>query len=637
MIGILAPRKVHTKPPKFWPLLALVACSTLILVSCGGSTPAPAPPPPPALSIVLLNVGIFSPGQTGAQYSIQIANVGGTTTSGSVTVTDTMPAGLTATNISGTGWTCTLSSLSCTRSDLLIPNSVYPDVSVTVNVGNTSGTVTNTVTASGGGAATATASDPTTIGAHQIDHVVIIFQENRSTDNLFQGLCTANGGVPGCDPTGTNPAQYDIASSGLTSSGTAIPLTPAAGGLITKYDLGHGHYSFVESCDYQSSTNTCLMDGADKNNCDPVADCPADPEYQYVPASAVQPYLTMATTYVFGDHMFQTNQGSSYPAHQYIISGTSAVCVPGASDCPGGTTSAFAVSSEPENPVPRPDGSFWAGCLAPPGNKNEIIDTSQASPTTAQILITQLCYEHPTLTDLLDAAGLSWKYYAPDPGDVWTAPNTIRHMCEPTSADGLYDDTVCSGSDWTASNPNVVLEGSGAQILTDIANGQLADVSWVIPTGNNSDHASNPIDDGPSWVTAIVNAIGQNTQYWGNTVIIVAWDDWGGWYDHVPPPDIRDSNEYGFRVPLIVISAYAKPAYISHVTHDFGSILKFVESTFSLGEINPGVGYADSRSDDLSDCFNFNQSPLVFTPISAPVSAEHFIYDTSPPTPPDND
>ena len=134
-----------------------------------------------------------------------------------------------------------------------------------------------------------------------------------------------------------------------------------------------------------------------------------------------------------------------------------------------------------------------------------------------------------------------------------------------------------------------------------------------------------------------MNAIGQNPQYWGNTAIIVSWDDWGGWYDHVPPPNIRDSYEYGFRVPLIVISAFAKPAYISHLTHDFGSILKFVESAFSLGEINPMVGYADSRSDDLSDCFNFNQLPLVFTPIVAPVSAGHFLNDKSAPLPPDDD
>jgi uncharacterized repeat protein (TIGR01451 family) len=636
---------VRTIPAKFGLPLALVVYSTLILTSCGGgSTPAP-PPPPPALTIALSHIGNFPPGQTGDEYTIQITNTGGSPTSATVTVTDTIPAGLTATNISGTGWTCTLSSLSCTRSDALTPNNVYSDITITVNVGTTPGTVTDQAMVSGGGAPNATASDPTTIGPQQIDHVVIIFQENRTPDNLFQGLCAANSGVPGCDPTGVNPAQYDIASSGLTSSGATLPLTPVAGGLITTYDLGHGHYSFLEACDYQPSTNTCKMDGADKNQCNPSQNCPANPEYQYVPASDVQPYLTMAQTYTFGDHTFQTNQGPSFPAHQYIISGTSAVCVPGATDCPGGTTSTFSVADNPNNNIARPDGTFWAGCLAPLGSTIDTIDTSKASPETAETKVTQintngvltgLCYEHPTLTDLLDAASLSWKYYAPSAGSIWTAPDAIQHMCVPTSADGMFDDTVCSGADWTATNPNVVIEGSGAQILTDISNGQLADVSWVIPAGQNSDHADNSTDNGPSWVAAIVNAIGQDPQYWGNTAIIVAWDDWGGWYDHVPPPNIRDSYEYGFRIPLIVISAFAKPAYISHVTHDFGSILNFIEGSFRLGFIGSGT-YADSRSDDLSDCFNFNQLPLLFTPIAAPVNADHFLHDTSPPTPPDND
>jgi phospholipase C len=180
------------------------------------------------------------------------------------------------------------------------------------------------------------------------------------------------------------------------------------------------------------------------------------------------------------------------------------------------------------------------------------------------------------------------------------------------------------------------MEGSGAQIITDISNKQLAAVSWVIPTGSASDHAAGNDGSGPSWVASIVNAIGQSP-YWGNTAIIVTWDDWGGWYDHVPPPNIRDSYEYGLRVPLIVMSAYAKPAYVSHVTHDFGSILKFTETVFDLGEIDPAVGYADSHSDDLSDCFNFNQVALIFTPIAAPLDANYFLNDKSPPTPPDND
>ena len=108
----------------------------------------------------------------------------------------------------------------------------------------------------------------------------------------------------------------------------------------------------------------------------------------------------------------------------------------------------------------------------------------------------------------------------------------------------------------------------------------------------------------------------------------------GGWYDHVAPPQIKNNSyEQGFRVPLIVVSPYAKPGYISHVHHDFGSILKFVEKSFSL----PSLGYADSRADDLSDCFNFNQNPLVFHTIAAPLSADDFLNDKTAPLDPDDE
>ena len=176
------------------------------------------------------------------------------------------------------------------------------------------------------------------------------------------------------------------------------------------------------------------------------------------------------------------------------------------------------------------------------------------------------------------------------------------------------------------------------QVLTDIANGQLAQVSWVIPDGAHSDHAAVNDGSGPSWVASIVNAIG-NSPYWANTAIIITWDDWGGWYDHVAPTVINDGVSwgsgyvYGFRVPLIVVSPYAKAAYISHTTHDFGSILKFIETTFNL----PSLGYADAPADDLSDCFNLTQTPITFQTIPAPLDAAHFINDKRPPTDPDDD
>ena len=490
----------------------------------------------------------------------------------------------------------------------------------------TTGVTTVTVTGMAGASTSSTTLTLTVIKAGQVDHVVIIFQENRSVDNLFQGLCTAKGS-PGCDPTGADPSKYDIASQGVISSGQTIPLTPVT--LVVPYDLGHSHISFLDACDYNPSTNTCAMDGANKIPCDG-SQCPANASYQYVQSSDVQPYLTMAQTYAFGDHMFQSNEGPSFPAHQYILSGTSRIAA----------TSSTTIADNP-TVTPQLNGSLDAGCLAPPGSYVNAIDIDEASPLTKLTIVDYpLCFEHPTLTDLLDNAALSWKYYAAMPGSIWTAPDAIEHMCQPYSADGKNDDTVCNGPDWTNANPNVVIEGSGAQIITDITNGQLATVNWVIPTGANSDHADNSVDNGPSWVSSIVNAVG-NRQYWADTVIIVTWDDWGGWYDHVPPPLIRDSYEYGLRVPMIVVSPYAKPAYISHQVNDFGSVLKFVEEIFALPTIdnsNPSTPYADSYAlGDLSDFFDFNQTPQPFTPIDAPLKADYFLNDKSPPTPPDND
>jgi phospholipase C len=427
----------------------------------------------------------------------------------------------------------------------------------------------------------------------KIKHVVIIFQENRSPDNLFHDQNLINAGA-------------DIALQGKTSRGKVVTLQPVP--LVTNYDLDHTHPAFVQAW------NNGAMNGADLNICSPSQNCPNLPQYQYVNDLNVQPYFTMAETYTFGDRMFQTNQGPSFPAHQYIISGTSAVAA--------GSTINVA-----DNPVGAPGD---AGCLAPPGATVYTIDTSQPNPDTQEIQTDQLCYEHPTLTDLLDASQFSWKYYTPSAGSIWTGPNAINHMCGPNVPPP--NATACVAPEWTN---HVVIEGKGAQIITDIQNGQLPIVSWVIPDGDASDHPGNNMDTGPSWVASIVNVIG-TSQYWSDTAIIVTWDDWGGWYDHVAP-QVRDSYEYGLRVPLIVISPFVKAAYISHVTHDFGSILKFIETQFGLSTVGPGAGYADSRADDLSDCFDFNQTPLVFQQIQAKYDANYFLNRTGPPTPPDND
>ena len=460
------------------------------------------------------------------QYSITATNDSSGSTSGTVSVSDTLPSVFTASSASGSGWNCTLSPVSCARSDSLAAGASYPTITLTVKVAQSaSGTVTDAATVSGGGPGSGTASIQTPIGSGnsgKIQHVVIIFQENRSPDNLFQDPKLIQRGA-------------DIQSYGYAGN-TKIPLTPVS--LVTNYDLDHGHTAFQHACDWNGAE--CAMDGEYQVNCGPPDNCPPNPQYQYVQASDVQPYYAMAETYAFGDRMFQTNQGPSFPAHQYILSGTSAVCVPGAT-CPSGTTSTYYLAGNPENDT-RADGTSGAGCLAPPGTQVTMLDTSMPFPNDNLIeLAGGGCVEHPTLTDLLDASGLSWKYYASEDGSIWTAPDAIQHMCLPTA--GPPDQLTCNNPDWTAKDPHVVIEGTGAQVITDVQNCQLPAVTWVIPDGPASDHARGNNGLGPSWVASIVNQIGENAScpgtgetYWNDAAIIVTWDDWGGWYDHVAPP-----------------------------------------------------------------------------------------------------
>jgi phospholipase C len=201
-------------------------------------------------------------------------------------------------------------------------------------------------------------------------------------------------------------------------------------------------------------------------------------------------------------------------------------------------------------------------------------------------------------------------------------------MCQPGGTP-----LACRGPDWT--DGKIVLNPS--QVLTDIAQNNLASVSWVNPTGQESDHALGNDGTGPAWVASIVNAIG-NSPYWKNTVIIITWDDWGGWYDHVAPPIDPNYGYYenGFRVPLIVVSPYTPAGYVSQTTHTFGSVLKFIETAFSLPLIPPGT-FVDARSDDLSDFFNFSKPPRRFLPVPAPLGPDFFLHDKRPRVDPDTE
>jgi phospholipase C len=412
------------------------------------------------------------------------------------------------------------------------------------------------------------------IGARsKIEHVVIIVQENRTPDDLFNGL-------PGAD----------TVRSGRNSYGQVVELHRVP--LATPYTLIHTHDAFkTEYADGQ-------LNGFDKvrTGCHRGATCPpaAIRAYGYVSPGDIKPYLAMAEQFTFADHMFQTNQGPSFPAHQYILSGTSTI----RNDSPLRAS---------EN-VFAPGDKNSGGCDSPPGSTVAVID-----PAGKEDQRVFPCFSRRSLPELLEAHGLSWHYYQAHLGaGTWHGPDAILQLRESPE---FFKDVVAPPS----------------RVLTDIAEGRLANVAWVTPTGAASDHSGLNNGSGPSWVASVVNAVGQS-QYWSNTVIFITWDDWGGWYDHVRPVQYN-SYELGFRVPLIVVSPYAKRHFVSHRQHEFGSILKFVEKTFEL----PSLGTTDVRADDLSDCFDFSRHPLRFRPIPAPLAPSYFLKQPISMQDPDDD
>ena len=471
-------------------------------------------------------------------------------------------------------------------------------------------------------------------GKTPIKHVIVIFQENRTPDNLFQGLCTANGGVPGCTPTGAS-GTYNIASTYEDAAGQTTPLTPV--GLATNFDLDHSHggpklngtiSGFNFEFEHQGiagkpAANVPTNCGANTFGC--VVPANNYSQFMYVHNTQVRntngtvgglldPYITMATTYGWANRMFQTNQGPSYPAHQFIFGATSA---PTPGDDAAGVFAAenapsanYGCGSGESVQLIRPNGSS-----APPfGTETPGDETVQCFTRNAMDFL----FSQPT-------PKITWTYYSQGQTSLWVAPNSLSNICIPLNG-------VCTGPDWTKGASNGYVDTQPPDVLNDIANCSLSQVSWITPAGQYSDHPLNS-GQGPSWVAAIVNAIGTNTNcdgdtgYWKDTVIFITWDDWGGWYDHVRPIFQKGANQndyqLGFRVPLLVVSAYsAKPGYISNLEYDFGSILKAIEGIFGLGNL----GMADQRAaNDLHDFFNFNHSPTTYKVIPAPLGAAFFL------------
>jgi len=403
----------------------------------------------------------------------------------------------------------------------------------------------------------------------KIKHVIIIVQENRSFNNLFMG-------VPGAT---TQNYGYD-------TNGSKITLQPV--GLETTWDIEHDSYGYLAACNGTGSFpgTDCQMNGFDKQYWGCGNNCPnKNPPYSYVPKSETAPYFQMAKYYTLADQMFASNfDASSFISHQYIIAGqaSSAVNYPhGQWGCDGGS-----------------------GDLVSEVNQHRLVNGYEVT-----------CFDNTTLGDELDTAKQPWAFYTAaldGDGNLWSAYQAIKH--------------IRYGPDWSK---DIITPQTN--FFKDVKKGKLRTVSWITPTCENSDHAGCGSNKGPSWVTSLVNAVGES-KYWNSTAIVIFWDDYGGWYDPVGPA-LVDYDGLGMRIPMLVISAYSKKGYVSHVPYEHGSILRFVEDEFGL----PRLSASDSRANSIAtDCFDFSQSPRKFQKIKAPLDENYFLHQPLDRRPPDN-
>lgn len=401
----------------------------------------------------------------------------------------------------------------------------------------------------------------------KIKHVVIVIQMERSFNNLFYGY-------PGAK----------TVSYGYNKKGQKIPLRPVS--LATKWAFeGINAYTACNGIGKIRGTD-CRMNGFD------------DRAYAYVPHSETKPYFDMAHQYALADEMFASNfDASTFGSLQYIIEG------------------------QDHGVVGEPSG-LW-GCAGGP-DWIKRLGGGRIHP----------CFSSTTLASELDAKRLSWAYYAqavnapggtycgsefsPDYGmqqkGIWSAYQAIKY--------------ICYGADW---DEDVNPFSPPSKFLTNIASGELRDVTWITPTYQNSDQAGSDSATGPSWVTSLVNAVGES-KYWDSTAIFILWDSYGGWYDPMPPKYL-DNDGLGFRIPLLIISPYAKKGYVSHVHFEHGTILKFAEDVFGL----PRLAISDRRANSPDDAFDFSKPPRAFVPIKTPLSADYFIHEPLDTRPPDTD
>jgi phospholipase C len=446
-----------------------------------------------------------------------------------------------------------------------------------------------------------------------IQHVVVIYMENRTADDLFSGYFN----VP-FPRGGTFGSALD-----LRDPNVAPTLAPNPIGAYFDPDHSH-HLGFVqESLGHYND----IPLGCSNHKCPPTASA-----LTYVPAPEPSPYVAMIKNFAYANHVLQANSGPSYAAHQYAIAGQSG----GLSDN-APPPYQYAPNAQSENPQPvskERDGDEFEGA----GTGGTLVGNCFSGATYSVTTLNMFapypgmdgnphppCAEYTTILDEMASTygpplDADWQYVAYANNSIWAAPMAIDH---------LY--TSYAGGNNKTTQPFAVDPDAVAFVNNLSARSParpFAALTYLTPCPRESDHPiSTGSADGPAWLAYVVNAIGES-KYWANTTIVVTWDDWGGFYDHYRPSGTwpyhpnpnpydnpNDTNEWGFRVPLIVISPYVTSrAYVSTKLRSQSAILNYIESTFELASLR-----ADDMSngaDALGDLFNFRRAPLPYVPIT---------------------
>jgi phospholipase C len=417
---------------------------------------------------------------------------------------------------------------------------------------------------------------PAPAGIGKIKHVVVIMQENRSFDSYF-------GTYPGADGIPMRGGQPAVCVP--DPAGTCVePFHDTA-------DLNHGgpHGAGSAAADVDGGKMDGFIAQAERarkgcqNVNDPACGGSSTDVMGYHDAREIPNYWAYARHYVLQDHMFEPNASWSLPAHLFMVSEWSARCG----------------SDDPASCVNR---------LETPGYPPDYHHNGRIPH-----------YAWTDLTWLLHRHGVSWAYYVFTGAEPDTADD--EEMATPSQPQNARTAGIWNPLPFFAT----VKEDGELGNVRDVSEffhaaqtGTLPAVSWICPNDKVSEHPPGLVSAGQAWVTSLIDAVMQGPS-WNSTAIFLAWDDWGGFYDHVAPPAV-DSNGYGLRVPGLVISPYARAGYVDHQTLSFDAYVKFIEDVFLGGQrLDPATdGRPDPRPTvredvgilgDLRHDFDFNQAP----------------------------